>query len=148
MPAYTYVSNVSPRDRFDQLVLQMDNGSSASINKGGSYNLSATELERASRFVVMQPAGATDSTPTVIVRLPVVGTPNDGDVPVWSSQLGAFVMSSSAGIRELTWDEGLDDYVPAELRNDVSRPRIFIGPTDPSTLSSIAGPAVDDLWID
>jgi hypothetical protein len=98
MPAYLYADNVSPRDRFTQLELQLDSGTAAVIHRGRSYDLSATEASRATRFIVLTPVSSADAVPVEIARLPIVGTPEDGDVPVWRVAYGAFVAEQiSAG---------------------------------------------------
>src|SRR3982750_1915454 len=91
MPAYLYATNVSPRDRFEQLEIQMDNGSTAVINRGSAYSLSANEVVRARRFVVLLDAATVTATPRVVTSLPVVGNFSNGDVPVWSKSLASFV---------------------------------------------------------
>src|SRR4051812_2541061 len=97
MPAYLYRENVSPRDRFDRVELQLDTGTTAIIKRGSSYNLSPAEVARIQHFVVLQSVGAADSEPIEIVRLPVVGTPEEGDVPVWRNAYGAFVAEPFSG---------------------------------------------------
>jgi hypothetical protein len=98
LTAYLYSDNVSPRDRFDRLELQLDNGSTAIIRRGVAYDLSVNEVARARPFVVMAPVGSATGVPQVIVELPVVGTPQQGDVPIWSSALGAFTPGEVSGI--------------------------------------------------
>src|SRR4051812_41774914 len=89
---YTYTENVSPQDRFEQVAIQLDNGDSAVIKKGVAYQLTATEVTRASRYVVMVfTSGAPASRPPVVVRLPLVGDPKEGEVPIWRSSLAAFI---------------------------------------------------------
>lgn len=97
MTSYLYAENVSPRDRFTQLELRLDNGSEAIIYRGRSYNLSPTEVARVTPFVVLTPTASADSVPVVIVELPVVGTPEEGDVPVWHNAYGAFVAEPQSG---------------------------------------------------
>src|SRR3954451_16548460 len=98
MAAFLYKDNVSPKERFNKIELQLDNGSTAIIERGKSYELSATEITRVQRFIVLQPvSGIADSTPVEIVRLPVVGTPEEGDVPVWRDAYGAFVVEPDPG---------------------------------------------------
>jgi hypothetical protein len=98
MAAFLYKDNVSPKDRFNKIELQLDSGSTAIIERGKSYELSATEITRVQRFIVLQPvSGIADSTPVEIVRLPVVGTPEEGDIPVWSNAYGAFVVEPDPG---------------------------------------------------
>lgn len=97
MPAYLYASNVSPRERFTRIELQLDNGSTAIIHRGHSYDLSAAEVSRVSSFVVLTPVGSADSDPVEVVRLPVVGVPEEGDVPVWRAAYGAFVTEPQTG---------------------------------------------------
>jgi hypothetical protein len=152
--SYVYVANISLRDRFDRVQLQLDNGSSAIIVQGSAYNLSATELERARRFVVMLDSTNVPVQPIVTERLPVVGTLSDGQVPIWDSSLAAFVPGTVSGgggggggnTNTLIWDDATSNYVPAELRTDTSLPRNFNGPTDPSTIPSIVGPVFGDIW--
>lgn len=97
MPAYLYADNVSPRDRFNQLALRMDNGSETILLRGRAYTLTATEVARASRFIVLSPVGAPTSALDEIVSLPVIGSPEDGDVPVWRDAFGAFVVEPPTG---------------------------------------------------
>lgn len=90
--AYRYENNVSPADRFDKLELQLDNGSTVVLQRGKSYDLTASELARASRFIVLtSTADPADADPVGIAMLPVVGTISNGQVPIWNSSLGAFV---------------------------------------------------------
>lgn len=98
MPVYLYKENVSPRDRFENLELSLDTGETAIIRRGLSYSLTTNEYNRARSFVVLDPVGGTPtSQPTIIERLPIFGTPNDGDVPIWSSALGAFYTGTVPG---------------------------------------------------
>jgi len=96
--SYRYVSNVSPQDRFDQLEILMDDGSSGILKRGVYYDLSATEVARASQYIVLvlssEPA---DATPITIARLPVEGTLVEGDVPIWSEDNAAFVPGQAGG---------------------------------------------------
>lgn len=98
MATYLYKNNVSPRDGFDLIDLQLDNGSTAVIRRGGVYELTANEVARASRFIVLTQSSAPVEQPVEIARLPIIGTPDEGDVPVWSSSDGAFVPSQISGV--------------------------------------------------
>lgn len=89
---YTYTENVSPRDRFEKIEIQLDNGNSAVIKKGLTYNLTAAEASRASRYAVMTfTPGAPPMRAPIVVELPVVGDPQEGEVPIWRASLGAFI---------------------------------------------------------
>jgi hypothetical protein len=150
---YTYTGNIS-LDRFDQLTLQLDNGSTALISRGHTYNLSPTELARARKYVVLVDSASVAEPLVVTARLPVVGDLSDGQVPVWDSSLGAFVPGSvgsgggggGGNTNTLLWDDATSNYVPAELRTDTSLPRNFNGPVDPGTIPSIVGPVRGDIW--
>lgn len=120
MSAYLYAENVSPRDRFQQLELAMDNGNTALLTRGRSYTLTANELQRARQFAVMLDAASATAVPQVIARLPVQGTPVDGDVPVWSSAAAAFVLDT-LGVPSLRFEQSTAALV-------TSRPHHASGP--------------------
>lgn len=61
---------------------------------------------------------------------------------VWSELAGLGVGNA----RVLLWDAGASNYTPASYRTDTSQPREFVGPVDPDTIGSIAGPVFGDRW--
>jgi hypothetical protein len=67
--SYLYSENVSPQDRFDQISIQMDNGSTATLRRGHVYDLTSTELSRAGQYIVLVSSDGTseppDGAPTV-----------------------------------------------------------------------------------
>lgn len=86
---------------------------------------------------------AGDGQPSVLEPGP------DGSVPIYDS-------SESTGMRTelvslfgnmLFWTGST--YEPAPLRSDTSKPRLFVGPTDPETVDGVVLAASDwkDLWI-
>lgn len=150
--SYHYQSNVSPRDRYEFIEIQLDNGSTVALQRGSRYNLSETEVARARRYAVMILSGSpADSEPKLLVKLPLVGTPVDGEVPVWSTAYGAFIPGQASSVTGtdvvMVWNAQEGNYDPAEARGDTSQPRVFIGPTDPSSIGSIAGPSIGDSWV-
>jgi hypothetical protein len=56
MASYLYAANVSPQDRFDQIQIQLDNGSTGTLVMGQAYDLSPAEFARAARFIVLTPS--------------------------------------------------------------------------------------------
>jgi hypothetical protein len=96
MPSYLYSQNVSARDRFTQIELQLDNGKVATLRQGNAYDLTATEVARARSFVTMVPSGSAPA-PSGVAYLPIRGDLSDGDVPVWDSSIGAFVPGAGGG---------------------------------------------------
>lgn len=136
MAFYTYVSNVSPSDGFDRVDIALDNGQKATIRKGNSYDLSATEVARARRYVVMVSSGA-GSTPDAVSYLPIKGAIANGQIPVWSSAEGAFVPGSASG----GGSGGGNAYEVLENaatgwpdRPDTDNPVTWTGWTDPTSL--------------
>jgi hypothetical protein len=95
---FLYSENISSRDRFDNLELQMDNGTTAIIQRGKAYVLTATEVARARRYVVLVPTSGVTSDPKSIAQLPVVGEPQDGDMIVWSDSVAAFTPIDPANV--------------------------------------------------
>jgi hypothetical protein len=147
LPAFLYATNVSPRDRFDRLELQLDNGSTAIIRRGVAYDLTANEAARAQGFVVLQPVGAATGEPQEIVRLPVVGTPQQGDVPIWSSALGAFVpgeVSGAGGGGVVTEGQLSDSRLVSEVLENESK---VVGPIS-VTFFGAPGDGSTFLWPD
>lgn len=151
MAFYTYVSNVSPSDGFDRIDILLDNGQKTTIRRGSSYDLSANEVARARRYVVM--ASSTDGvTPEPVSYLPIKGSMANGQVPVWSEADAAFVPGSGGGggggsgnARVLLWNSSTSAYEPTEWLDDTSEPREFRGPNDPSSIGSITL-AFGDVW--
>lgn len=97
MPTYLYESNNSPRDRFGQLEIQMDNGAIGVLSRGKIYSLTESEATRARRFIVLTPSTSLPIPPSMYVRLPVVGSLADGDYIAWSEQYAAFVPAQGGG---------------------------------------------------
>lgn len=97
MALYRYEQNLSPNDRYTAIVITLDSGNTLQLEKGLTYDLSATERNRASQYVQLvastDPVAGTDK----IVQLSVIGDLSDGDVPVWSSAIGAFIPGSAGG---------------------------------------------------
>jgi hypothetical protein len=97
--AFLYVSNLDPTSRLDQLEIQLDNGSTAILRRGHSYDLTVNELARARRYVVMSSTGVVaDEEPIGITRLPVKGNPTQNQLPQWSENDGAFVPATVSGV--------------------------------------------------
>lgn len=97
MASYLYLDNVSPRDRFTRLELQLDDGKIAILKQGSVYELTANEAARAQRFVVLA-ASSGAVGPTELEYLPIRGILSEGDVPVWSESQGSFVPGSVPGL--------------------------------------------------
>jgi hypothetical protein len=150
MAFYTYVSNVSPSDGFDRIDIPLDNGQKTTIRRGNSYDLTATEVARARKYVVMSPSQG-GASPEAVSYLPIKGNMTDGQVPVWSTTEGAFVPGVGGGggtgdgnTRTLLWDSDTNNYDHPEWHDDTSLPRQFNGPVYPVT----AGIAMvfGDVW--
>jgi hypothetical protein len=124
--AYLYVSNVDTLDRFTQFKIRMDDGTSQTIEKGHVYDLTATELARASRYVVLVDSSLVPADP---------GSGGGGSVP-----------AGGGNARVLLWDTGSSNYIPSAYRTDISMPREFVGPVDPDTIGTITGPVFGDRW--
>jgi hypothetical protein len=136
--SYLYAANLDPRDRSDQLEFQLDDGSSAIIRLGHYYDLSAGELDRARRYVVMLSSTvSTDEEPTGIVRMPIKGNPTDGQVALWDEDEDAFVPADVPGV------SGGPFATTAELATKVSKVAL-------ADVTSIFGVAyvenTDDVW--
>lgn len=83
-------------------------------------------------------ARALDANPYV-GRYGIVSVYNPDDVPAG--------LEPDAGFgRVLLWSDSTENYEPASLRSDTSRPREFIGPVDPADIGSITGPVFGDRW--
>lgn len=96
--SYLYVANLDQFDRREQLEFQRDDGSVAIITIGHYYDLSATELARARRYVsLVSSATPADEAPIGIVRLPIKGNPTNGQIPQWSVAEGAFTPATISG---------------------------------------------------
>jgi hypothetical protein len=97
--SYLYFANLDPSDRLNQLEIQLDNGTTAILRLGHSYDLTANELARARRYAVLtsttEPA---DESPIGIARLPVKGNPISGQIPQWSASEGAFTPQTVSGV--------------------------------------------------
>lgn len=66
---YLYKENVDPRDRSEQFRFQRDDSTVLTVQRGLSYDLSTTEVARASRYIVLVDSNAVpqptpDPTPT------------------------------------------------------------------------------------
>lgn len=103
MALYTYQSNLLSTDRFDQLVILLDSGQALLLKKGETYDLSASELNRAASKVLMVPASGSAATPSKTIVLPIVGDLSNGDVPVWDTNVGSFVPGQSSTRRSGVW---------------------------------------------
>lgn len=113
MALYRYEQNLSPNDRYTAIVITLDSGKTLLLEKGLTYNLSATERNRASQHVQLvastDPVAGTDK----IIQLPVIGDLSDGDVPVWDDVIGAFIPGSVAGSGSgVTTEQGDDELNP------------------------------------
>ena len=95
--AYLYSSNVNPKDRFQRLELQLDSGETIVLLMGRAYDLTASEVARARRFIVLEPTASATVDPVGIAFLPVLGVPDDGQVPIWSENDGAFISGGGTG---------------------------------------------------
>ncbi|HYI15509.1 MAG TPA: hypothetical protein VEX37_08965, partial [Thermomicrobiales bacterium] len=77
----------------------LDNGDSAILERGSYYDLSAAELARARKYVIMTfVATAPAVDPIGVIYLPVKGNPANGDIPVFSSADGAFEPAVVSGV--------------------------------------------------
>jgi len=150
MALYRYQENLSSSDRYDQIAIMLDSGQTLLMRLGRTYNLTSSEYTRASQRVVLVPSSDTPFPVQPTISLPVIGTLVDGDIPIWSESKGAFVPGSGSepigNARVLTWNEAEGTYEPAAFLSDTSRPREFVGPTDPFSLSEVSGPAYGDRW--
>jgi hypothetical protein len=134
MASYTYVSNVSPSDGFDRIDIPLDNGQKTTIRRGSSYDLSATEVARARRYVVMAPTSS-GAAPDVVSYLPIRGTISDGQVPVWSASAGAFVPGDVAGAGAGTTAVIVENISSGWPTRPTGVPSVtWIGWTDPTAL--------------
>jgi len=97
MAFYRYQSNLNPTDRFDSITIRLDSGSNIRLDKGQTYNLSATEYQRASQIIVLVSSSAPAVDAQKQITLPVIGDLNDGDVPVWDENLASFVPGVGGG---------------------------------------------------
>jgi len=150
MALYRYKENISPYDRYEQLTILLDSGESLDMRMGRTYDLTDSERLRASKRIVLVPSSTPPSGEQPMVSLPVIGELVDGDIPIWDESLGAFVPGSGSepigNARVLTWNEDAGTYEPSAFLTDTSRPREFVGPTDPFSLSEVSGPAYGDRW--
>jgi hypothetical protein len=60
---YLYKENADPRDRAEQFRFQLDDASVLTMQRGLSYDLSASEFARASRYVVLVDSSAPPQPP-------------------------------------------------------------------------------------
>lgn len=97
MALYRYRENISPRDRFEQIEIPLDDGTATLLKLGGTYNLTYNEYLRASQSVVLVPSTDPISQRAKLIVLPVVGPLHTGDVPVWSEVLAAFIPGIGGG---------------------------------------------------
>ena len=96
--SYLYASNIDPLDRRTQLEIQLDNGTTAVLRMGHFYELTAGELARARRYIVLTASTTSpDEEPIGIVYLPIKGNPTAGEVPVWEANEGVFVPGAGGG---------------------------------------------------
>lgn len=96
--SYFYQANLNPFDRFDKLTFQRDNGTTAIIQKGFYYDLTASEVARARKYVnLVNSVTPANAAPLSVVEIPVQGNPNAGDIPVWDATLGVFVPQPNTG---------------------------------------------------
>jgi hypothetical protein len=96
--AYLYASNIDPLDRRTQLEIQLDSGDSALLRMGHFYDLTAGELQRARRYIVLDASSTgADEDPIGIVYLPIRGNPTEGQVPVWNANEGVFAPGAGGG---------------------------------------------------
>lgn len=91
MATYRYQQNNDPQARFTRISIDLDNGLTALLELGGTYDLTGNEVSRASQYIVLVSSSAAPATPLQKVELPVVGPLSDSDVPTWNSLLSAFV---------------------------------------------------------
>jgi hypothetical protein len=129
MASYLYASNVSPRDSFNRIDLQRDDGTKLTLRRGGAYDLTSNELARARRYIVLTSTSNVTTDVPSVQYLPVKGVLSNGDVPVWSESEGAFVPGVGGGggnSQTWIWDSIAEAYVLTELPV-----RTFVGPTDP-----------------
>lgn len=139
MSVYLYHSNLSLQERIDQLEIQRDDGSSVILTRGHRYELTDAEIARARRFAVFKLDVVADAEPLEIARLPIKGTPRDGDVPAWSSAEGAFIPTPitaftgdiASGLIESTVDSEQSYRVILFANGDVRA--IPVGATPPDT---------------
>lgn len=130
MANYRYQQNVDVQARFTRISLKLDNGLTALIELGKTYDLTANEVLRASQYIMLVPSSDSTQQPFQKVELPVVGTLDDGDVPSWNSAISAFVPSVGGGgggiVGPITEDE-LDATVVAKLNARATPSRVALG---------------------
>jgi len=97
MAFYKYQSNISPNDRFDSITIRLDSGTNLRLDKGQTYDLTANEYQRARQLIVLVPSSAPAADTQKQVSLPVIGDLNEGDVPIWSESLAAFIPGGAGG---------------------------------------------------
>lgn len=153
--SFLYVSNVNLHDRFDQIGLQMDNGSYAVLRKGHTYDLSASELARARKYVVMTDsslspeapgtgnAGSSGSGFSFVATNSELSPPSSGHPVVlvlsdsaasggttlryWDGNTWSLISGGASGnVETYVWDATAGEYV---LLNRTVR--TFVGPTNP-----------------
>jgi len=83
----------------------------------------------------------------------------DGPVPVDPGLDGSVLTADSAAAAGVRWASSAlagsilawtgNDYAPAALKTDTSRPRLFVGPVDPATVTGVVMSTRDwhDTWI-
>jgi hypothetical protein len=61
--SYVYQNNVDAQSRFEQFKLQLDSGTVITLQKGSTYDLTPSEVARASRYIVLVDSNAPPVTP-------------------------------------------------------------------------------------
>lgn len=144
--AYLYARNNNPAEGFGQIEIQMDTGATAILEIGKWYVLSATEVARARKYVVMtQGVAPTLSTPIGIYRLPVRGNPAQGDAPLWDSASSTFIPGPpSAGSGGSTDQEVVRDTIASAL---VAGANVAITPNDAANTITISATGTTDVEV-
>lgn len=138
MALYRYQQNADTQSRFTRVSLRLDNGLTALIELGKTYDLTPSELVRASQFIVMVPSTDSPTQPFDRIDLPVAGVLSDGDVPSWDSATRAFIPTAITANGGPIQEADLASDVVTKLNTRVPAGRVGLG--------SIAAPA--DLGTD
>lgn len=147
MATYLYQQNVDTQARFTHLSLLLDNGLTARLDLGQTYDLTVNEYQRASAHIVLIPAAGPVQVPYQRVDLPVAGPLTDGDLPSWDTASAAFVPTTLPD-RGLITEGDLDSALAAKVNTRVPSGRVGLGtaaaPADIGTGLTVNLLATDD----
>lgn len=135
MALYRYQQNADPQSRFTHISIRLDNGLTALLELGKTYDLTLSEVARASQYISLVSSSDPVTTPFERIDLPVLGLLDDGDIPAWSAASSSFVPSvggGGGGIVGPITEADLDSTVVAKLNARAIPSRIALGtPTAP-----------------